>query len=502
MKREIYARLFVLLIILSLSGAVAPAYSQAPPSPDPAQTAEEIYQEAKALVESDQTTADTLQQAMTKVHEALALVPESCKYTFAISLLHYRLKDWNNASQWFSKAAALPAAQCAQYDINLWLSMAREKQLASRPVLAMAGEVEVTRHFSLKEVYLMAETEFSPSGPESVLPQVRLEAPDDALRDLLTARLGSVQFYRQGPFLLCGRENTAELEKHYQKGIVDAYRFIVKEYGFQEPDSVMTVLVSKNPNELISLAKKIYPGERCFPYNNSFFGFYAKNDHLLVATVRGGYGTLLHELMHALIADDSPDAPLWLVEGLATLYERSGWTTRRLLGLPNWRMEFIRYQRPVKLAEFEQITGQEVIYRDDLAFIRLIMLFIDDKEQVGRLYREAKSEGASFSVTQWLHDQGPEFSEQAWQEFFNHSLAVYLAEVQRESGRLHFQQVMFIQKALNTIMQAGLEEDGLWGSNTRAKLQEFQEKNGLPANGNYTGQVQTLLEQQFGASNL
>ncbi|MBU0909815.1 MAG: peptidoglycan-binding protein [Proteobacteria bacterium] len=502
MKREIYARLFVLLIMLSLTGAIAPAYSQDPPSPDPAQTAEQIYQEAKTLVESDQASADLLQQALTKAHGALALVPQSCKYTFAIGLLHYRLEDWNNASQWFTKAAALPPDQCGQYDINLWLSMTREKQLASTPILAMAGEVEVTRHFALKDpdAYLTA-TEFSPSGPENVLPQVRLDAPDDPLRDFLTSRLGSVQFYRQGPFLLCGRENMAELEKHYQKGIVDAYRFIRSEYGFKEPDSVITALLSKNPNELISFAEKIYPQER-FPYYNPYFGIYAKNDHLLVATVGGGYGTLLHELMHALIADDCPEAPLWLVEGLATLYERSGWTTRRLLGLPNWRMDIISYQRPVKLAEFERITGQEEIHRDDLAFIRLLMLFIDDKEQVGRLYREAKSQGASFSITQWLHDRGPEFSEQAWQEFVNHSIAVYKAEVQRESGRLSFQQVMFIQKALNKIMQAGLKEDGLWGSNTRIKLQEFQGRNGLPADGDYTGKVQTLLEQQYGASNL
>jgi len=501
MKIEIYARLFVLLIMLSLTEGVVPAYSQDPPSPGAVQTAEQIYQEARSLVEAEQAPAPLLQQALTKVHEALALVPDSCKYTFAIGLLHYRLEDWDNANEWFTKASALPAAQCEQYDINLWLSMTREKRLASRPILAMAGEVEVTRHFDLKDpdAYRSA-TEFSPSGPENVLPQVRLEAQDDALRDFLTFRLGSVQFYRQGPFLLCGRDNIEELEKHYQKGIVDAYRFIRSEYGFQEPDSVITVLLSKNPDELISLAEKIYPQER-FPYYNPYFGFYAKNDHLLVATVGGGYGTLLHELMHALIAEDYPDAPLWLVEGLATLYERSGWTTRRLMGLPNWRMEIIRYSRPIGLDEFDRITRQEEIHRADLAFIRLLMLFIDDKEQVGRLYQEAKSQGVSFEVTDWLRDRGPEFSEQAWQEFVHHSLAVYLAEVQRESGRLSFQQVMFIQKALNKIMQAGLKEDGLWGSNTRTKLQEFQGRNGLPADGNYTGQVQTLLEQQYGARN-
>jgi hypothetical protein len=62
--------------------------------------------------------------------------------------------------------------------------------------------------------------------------------------------------------------------------------------------------------------------------------------------VSEGDGPLLHELTHALMACDLPDAPPWFEEGLAALHETSrleaGPHGPRLKGLTNWRLDVLR----------------------------------------------------------------------------------------------------------------------------------------------------------------
>ena len=47
-------------------------------------------------------------------------------------------------------------------------------------------------------------------------------------------------------------------------------------------------------------------------------------------------------MIHALIEADFRQAPAWLNEGLASLYERTRWSPSRLEALPNWRMDGMR----------------------------------------------------------------------------------------------------------------------------------------------------------------
>ncbi len=51
------------------------------------------------------------------------------------------------------------------------------------------------------------------------------------------------------------------------------------------------------------------------------FGFYGPDDRTIVMNVGPGIGTLTHELVHPIVEADFPNAPDWLNEGLASLYE-------------------------------------------------------------------------------------------------------------------------------------------------------------------------------------
>lgn len=70
----------------------------------------------------------------------------------------------------------------------------------------------------------------------------------------------------------------------------------------------------------------------------SIYGFFSPSDYRLVMNVGLGIGTLSHELVHPIVDADFPDAPTWINEGIASLFEapilpREG----EIHGAKNWR---------------------------------------------------------------------------------------------------------------------------------------------------------------------
>ena len=78
-------------------------------------------------------------------------------------------------------------------------------------------------------------------------------------------------------------------------------------------------------------------GEACF----SPFGFYLPSRRLIVMNAGPGIGTLSHELVHPIVETDFPDAPTWLDEGIASLFEAPVLARSRegaeIHGAKNWR---------------------------------------------------------------------------------------------------------------------------------------------------------------------
>jgi hypothetical protein len=73
------------------------------------------------------------------------------------------------------------------------------------------------------------------------------------------------------------------------------------------------------------------------------YGFYSPCKRALVVDAAYGWGTLIHEMVHAYIAADFPDAPVWMAEGLASLFENAvERPDGSIAGTPNWRLPALK----------------------------------------------------------------------------------------------------------------------------------------------------------------
>jgi hypothetical protein len=88
------------------------------------------------------------------------------------------------------------------------------------------------------------------------------------------------------------------------------------------------------------------------------FGYYSQRHRALVMNISTGGGTLVHELVHPLMAANFPQCPTWFNEGLASLYEQCGDRDGRIWGQTNWRLRGLqRAIREGRLRDFQTLCG-------------------------------------------------------------------------------------------------------------------------------------------------
>ncbi len=104
------------------------------------------------------------------------------------------------------------------------------------------------------------------------------------------------------------------------------------------PKEAITVLLFWNAPSYEAFCKSALH-EACI----SPFGFFEPDGRRIVMNAGPGLGTLTHEIVHPLVRADFPEAPTWLDEGLASLFEapvlpRDG----EIHGARNWRLPRLR----------------------------------------------------------------------------------------------------------------------------------------------------------------
>ena len=83
---------------------------------------------------------------------------------------------------------------------------------------------------------------------------------------------------------------------------------------------------------------EVYCQKRWSEPCGSPFGFYRPDERRIVMNVGPGIGTLTHELVHPIIQTDFPEAPEWLNEGIASLFEALTIPAAgQIHGVKNWR---------------------------------------------------------------------------------------------------------------------------------------------------------------------
>jgi hypothetical protein len=136
------------------------------------------------------------------------------------------------------------------------------------------------------------------------------------------------------------------------------------------------------------------------------FGFYRRRENVMLMNISTGGGTLVHEMVHALLAPDFPTCPDWLNEGLASLYEQSSFGAggESIRGHENWRLPAL--QKAIKekaLRPLTELIADPHFYADEnvginYAQARYVMMYLQEKGLLKRFYAAAR-DGAKDNPT-------------------------------------------------------------------------------------------------------
>ena len=143
----------------------------------------------------------------------------------------------------------------------------------------------------------------------------------------------SLNFIIDPPFVIGGDLAKDELSEILQYYIIEPSTVMWENYFSKKPNMVITVLLFKGQKSYKKWVRELQNQE-----TSSYFGYYLHSIRTLIMDINTGSGTLIHELTHALIDFDYPEAPTWFNEGLASLHEAVFIKKNRLVGLKNWRL--------------------------------------------------------------------------------------------------------------------------------------------------------------------
>lgn len=162
----------------------------------------------------------------------------------------------------------------------------------------------------------------------------------------------------RSPFVVAGDLSEEELNDWVERTIAPASRAMASCYFDQGPTRPITVLLFSGEESYSHYARTLFGDEGI-----SVYGYYKPNLRTLVMNISTGGGTLVHELTHALIDFDFPEAPDWFNEGLASLHEQCSIRPDEsgIEGLENWRLRGL--QETIRAGKLRSLEA--LIHDDD-----------------------------------------------------------------------------------------------------------------------------------------
>jgi hypothetical protein len=192
------------------------------------------------------------------------------------------------------------------------------------------------------------------------------------------------------------------------QGLESYINFFSQEYGMKKPESFIKIYGATNDNYLQILAQQLH-GVQMGLY---IIGYSVSEDLSMVVIFPSWdhslYGTSKHELFHLMIRDDFGDAPPWLEEGMAALYEGSEFKGTKIVGDQNWRELGLRVganKRPsikelVAMdwsqynSEGREPEGAEALQFSKVAVThataRYFMMYLDRKGKLAEIYKKMR----------------------------------------------------------------------------------------------------------------
>ena len=170
-----------------------------------------------------------------------------------------------------------------------------------------------------------------------------LDKSDAAIAKFSSILGSEYQIKHSGGFLIVTKGNTHVNQQQADKVSTQLQKtldFYVNYFGLRPPNKLITVCLLPSKEELQKTAKILHGIE----IPNANWGYSNIADlSLLGWSDSERIGTLNHELFHLVVRTDIGDAPPWLDEGFASLYERSMKQGDNMVGIEdNWRTDVLR----------------------------------------------------------------------------------------------------------------------------------------------------------------
>ncbi len=257
------------------------------------------------------------------------------------------------------------------------------------------------RHTRLLSVALLALVAAAPASPRSpaVAPSPSIRQKTESLRAAWKERFVAEQFNTvvAPPFLVAGDGSPAQVRRYADGTVVAAARALRATYFKTEAPEPVLILLFESPGSYKRLAKKWF-GDDDVPH----FGFYRRRENVMLMNIRTGTGTLVHEMVHALMAPDFPACPDWFNEGLASLYEQCSLDGDTIKGHVNWRLPPLRKAVQERtLRPLEDLIQDPNFYGDNrvgmnYAHARYLLMYLQEKgllkDYYGRFRASAKDD--------------------------------------------------------------------------------------------------------------
>jgi hypothetical protein len=187
-----------------------------------------------------------------------------------------------------------------------------------RPALSAGGSDAVSRS---AEPNAGAPT--LPAGYQQHVRELRRKLPDD-----------SFSIVPVGPFVVVGDESPAMVRQRAEGTVKWAVDRLKEQFFKKDPAEILDVWLFKDNASYERHTPELFGHEPTTP-----FGFYSAKDRALVMNIATGGGTLVHEIVHPLMAANFPECPSWFNEGMGSLFEQSAQVDGKIRGLTNWRLE-------------------------------------------------------------------------------------------------------------------------------------------------------------------